>query len=249
MPANALPVRCHVIEGDKAKLLEEYMVQRLPDCYISLDHLKERVIKTGMSASEILATKLPDPGCVMSGDFGELVTLYFLSAQCAEKTIPIKKWRYKQDRLKATPHSDVIMLYCSSPGKPSPQDYVICAETKQRATTSDSKPIQKAIEGYEKDKVGRLARTLTWLREKAIAQEKVGDIELVNRFTIDVSVDYLKYFKAVAIVDRTLLDEEITQKIELPQQNASLEIIVLGIEGLKNLYEAVFRRALKEVAI
>jgi hypothetical protein len=247
MPPASLQVRCHVLQDDKMKLLEDYMVQQLPDCYISSECLKDHVNKTGMSASEIIANKLPDPGSVMSGDFGELLTLFFLSAEHAEKTVLIKKWRYKQDRLKAAPYSDVLIICCEFPKKPSAHDYIICAETKQKATSSNFVPIQEAIKGYEKDKTGRLARALAWLREKAIDHGSQEEIELLNRFTIDLSIGYVKYFKAVVIIDRALLDEEITKKIDIPAQSASFEVVALGINALQRLYETVFFRAIREV--
>src|SRR4030042_7030316 len=105
VPPNALPVRCHVLQADKAKLLEDYMVKQIPSCYISTQQLRNRIRETGLSASDILSNKLPDPGSVMSGDFGELLTLFFLNSERTEKTVPIRKWRYKQDRRKPVPHS------------------------------------------------------------------------------------------------------------------------------------------------
>lgn len=42
MPRKALPVRCHILQDDKAKILEDYMVEQLPDCYINSRQLKER---------------------------------------------------------------------------------------------------------------------------------------------------------------------------------------------------------------
>jgi len=250
MPVGALPVRCHVLNETKAQVLEDFLVRQLPDCYIAKTNLQKRVKTTGLSAAQIFANKLPDPGNVMSGDFGEIVTMFFLSDERPEEAKPIRKWRYKQDRRKTAPHSDVIILYRKSPDNPERDDYVICAEAKQKATASKTYfPIQKAVESLSEDSTGRLARALSWLREKAIDHERTPDIAFLDRFTIDLRVEYAKYFKAVAIVDRKLLDDELTRKLDLPTQDASFEVVVLGIGDLQRLYESVFSRAVKEVTV
>lgn len=249
MPPGALPVRCHVLQAGKARLMEDFLVQELPWCYTTKGHIKKRIEEAKVSPTEILANKLPDPGSVMSGDFGEILTLFFLSSERTEATTPIKKWRYKQDRQKPAPHSDVILLYREKGDKPTKRDFVICAEAKQKSTNSTFNPIKEAVDGFEKDRTGRLARTLVWLKEKALDQESRENLEFVKRFTDDLSVEYLKHFKAVAVVDRALLDEEITQHISLPEQDSSFEVVVLGINELKTFYERVFARSPSEVTI
>lgn len=244
-------MRCHVLEGAQAKLLEDYLVQQLPWCYTTKKHTKQRVKETGFSVCQIIANKLPEPGSVMSGDFGEVLTLFFLSSERTENATSIKKWRYKENRLKAAPLSDVILLYREFADKASKNDFVICAEAKQKATKSKTFfPIEKSIEGFEQDRTGRLARTLAWLKEKAIDQESSKNIEFIKRFTSDhLSVEYKKHFKAVAIVDRELLDEELTRQLKLPPQDESFEVVVLGIDKLKLLYETVYSRAQAEVTV
>lgn len=235
----------------QAKLLEDYLVQQMPWCYTTKKNTKQRVEKTKLSACEIIANKLPDPGSVMSGDFGEVLTLFFLGSERTENISSIKKWRYKENRLKAAPLSDVILLYREYKDKPSKNDFVICAEAKQKATKSKIFfPIEKSIEGFELDRTGRLARTLVRLREKAIDQESSKKLEFIERFTSGhLALEYKKNFKAVAIVDRELLDEELIRELELPQQDESFEVIVLGINKLKLLYEKVYSRAQAEMTI
>jgi len=250
MPEGALPVRCHVLQATQALALENYLVQSLPECYITQDQLKLRADATELTPAQILANKLPDIGNVMSGDFGEIITMYFLSSERPEKTTLLKKWRYKQDRRKAAPHSDVVIFHRESATSASENDFIICAESKQKAARSNTYiPIANAIEGYLDDKTGRLARTLTWLREKAIDQESPKRINFLNRFTVDPTVEYLKHFKAIAIIDRALLDREITRKIDLPRQDDSFEVVVLGIDDLKTFYERVYSRAINEVTV
>lgn len=250
MPPDAMQVRCLVLEDGNAKLVEDFLVRSLPWCYTTKTHLRRRVERTGREPSEILANRLPDPGSVMSGDFGEITTMFFLSSERKESTTLIKKWRYKENREKAAPLSDIVILYREAPERASKRDFVICAEAKQKATKSkEYVPIAQAVEGFEKDRTGRLARTIAWLREKAIDQEEPEMISLIERFALELDTEYAKYFKAVAVVDRALLDEELTREIDLPQQNSSFEVIVLGINDLKKLYGRVFQRAQAEVTI
>lgn len=249
LPVGALPVRCHVLDPTRAKAVEDFLVDRLPWCYTTKKHLQERFAKTGLAASVALANTLPDPGSVMSGDFGEITTMFFLASERRELTHLIRKWRYKEDRNRAALHSDVIILYREDEKDATERDFVICAEAKQKATASKFDPISKAIEGFELDRTGRLGRTLTWLREKAIDHENAERIRFIERFAFGLTTEYMKYFKAVAIVDRSLLDGELTRQIELPQQDESFEVVVLGITDLKDFYERVFKRATTEVTI
>ncbi len=127
---------------------------------------------------------------------------------------------------------------------------MICAEVKQKATAGHRyMPIEAAVQSLSDDRVGRLGRSLTWLREKAIDQETANSIRLLDRFTIDPRIEYLKHFKAVAIIDRDLLDEEICRDIELPTQGRDFEVVVIGINDLKTLYETVYARAVEELDI
>jgi hypothetical protein len=249
MPEGALPVRCHVVTDGSAERLEDYLVCNLPSCYVTKSHLRERRDSTGCTPGEILANRLPDTGSVMSGDFGEVLTLFFLAAERAENIHLVRKWRYKQDRLKATPHSDVVILHRAELDAASADDFVICAEAKQKATAGKFNPISKAVEGFRADKTGRLARTLVWLREKAIDLETRESIKYIERFTTATNTPYERFFKAVAVVDRELLDDELTREIDLPEQDEAFEMVVLGISDLKRLYETVFSRAAKEISV
>jgi len=250
LPDDAIDVRCYTLHPDQIDALKEYLVDALPECYITRQQLISRVEETGLEISNILANKLPDRGSVMSGDFGEIITLFFLNSECEAQTVPIQKWRYKQDRTKAAPHSDVVILYRKhNKLKVSKKDFVICAEAKQKATNSAFDPIGSAIDGYQKDRNGRLARTLVWLKEKAIDVEAKDFIDYIKRFTDLTEVEYSKYFKATAIIDLGLLNDELTRETDVPVQNKDFEVIVLGIPNLKQFYETVFRRCITECSL
>jgi uncharacterized protein DUF1837 len=247
-PDGSIEVRAQVLDDDKTKLLEDFMVREIPDCYISTIDLVARTEETGLAAPDILKNKLPDPGSIMSGDFGEVVTLFFLGSESNKAVTSVKKWRYKQDRKKPAPHSDVILLYREDINNPSKKDFVICAESKAKATHSTFRPIEKSIQGYVDDKTGRLARTLVWLKEKAIDNEDSEYLKFITRFADDlVDIEFSKKYRAVAIIDTEYLDDELVQLIDLPVQGEEFEVIVLGITDLKKVYERSFSRAVGEV--
>jgi len=245
-PKDGVACRCHVLREKERVALMNFLIVSLPDCYITKTTLRERIKATGKSASELLTNKVPDPGSVMSGDFGEILTLFFLGSERDEKVALIKKWLYKQDRAKPAPHSDVVILYREFGNKSSAKDFVISAEAKQKSTKGKFAPIAAAIDGLEQDHTGRLARTLAWLREKAIDHGTKDEVAFIERFTHDLSVTYAKHYKAVAIIDLELLDDELKRK-PCPAVNGAFEVVVIGIKDLKTFYEVVFNRAIKEV--
>lgn len=247
-PDGAIAVRTHILSDDKCAHLEDFFVRAIPDCYIPANVLAARVNETGLSASEILKNKLPDPGSVMAGDFGEILTLFYLGGERSESVRKLRKWQFKQDRTKAAPHSDVVILYRKHADKASKSDFVICAEAKLKSTQSTFCPIEKSVEGYNSDKTGRLARTLVWLKEKAIDHGNPEAIAYIKRFTDDLlNTEFKKNYRAVAIIDRNFLDQELQKPLNLPAQSEEFEIIVIGITDLKQLYERSFSRAISEV--
>ncbi len=247
LPENSISVRAEVLALDKNNLLEDFMSEIIPTCYLSSSDRITQMNRTGLSASDIVRNKLPDTGNVMSGDFGEVLTLFFLGSERNEVINEVKKWRFKQDRKKATPHSDVIILYRKYTDKASTEDFVICAESKAKATGSNSEPIENSIKGYESDKTGRMGRTLLWLREKAIDHENADSIAFIERFTNELlDTKFSKKYRAIAIIDCDYLDDELVKSLDLPEQNDEFEIIVLGIHNLKSIYENSFSRAISE---
>jgi hypothetical protein len=210
-------------------------------CYITDSVLEEKASEHEMSMLEILKTKLPDPGSVMAGDFGEIVT-YLYHAARAFPTVAIgaKKWRLKQDRLKPAPGSDVINFILPSWPNPTPEDVVVCSEVKTKSTSNAFNPIAKSIEGCCKDRTSRLARTLVWLRERAITED-LGDLKLAHleRFTNATAFPpATKRFFATAIICESLLQAEL---VNAPiQANSEYEVVVISIPELHRIYSGVY---------
>lgn len=246
IPEGSIECVCHTMTDEQRADLIEFLVTQIPSCYVRDGWIGTRVHETGQPASTLLASKLPDRGSVMSGDFGEILTLHFLGSRQPEDVALVKKWRHKQDRTKAAPHSDVIVVYRESPTDASENDYIISAEAKQKSTVGAFTPIANAIAGVEKDRTGRLARTIAWLHEKALDTGDVGEIELFRRFGDPVTTTFGKHYKAVAILDREFVDDELKKVLD-EAVHPSVELIVLGVPELKAAYETVFQRAIEEV--
>ena len=210
-------------------------------CYIADVTLQERVAKTGRSASEIVAAKLPDAGSVMSGDFGEILAALFLASDehPADVRDP-KKWRLKQARSGPAPYSDVVQFVLPIWPDSSADDQLICAEVKTKATAGASTPITSAIADSRKDREGRLAKTIVWLRERALG-ENLGTLDLsrIERFTN--AVDHppaARYFRAVAVISSDLIDDEL-DGVEPPAAD-ECTLVIISVPDLKQTYQDVY---------
>jgi hypothetical protein len=101
-----LVVRAEAAESEKWAELLGVPARR---CYIADDKLVKRARAANVGGSAIAAAKIPDPGSVMSGDFGEILTAFFFAARTLPAvSIDPVRWRYKADRTKAAPYSDVV---------------------------------------------------------------------------------------------------------------------------------------------
>lgn len=150
-------------------------------CYITDAVLQQSAAQHGLSLSDVLGSKLPDAGSTMAGDFGEVLGYFYQAAkEFPANAIGPKKWRLKQDRIKPAPKSDVIHFVMPQRPNASSADTVLCSEVKVKSTATPSHPIASAIADCEKDRVSRLANTLVWLRERAMAAG-YGGKDSVNR--------------------------------------------------------------------
>lgn len=236
-------VLIHVSENSVAQLLTAIGVP-LRRCYIADEAIKQSVARSGSSAREVVCRVLPDPGAVMSGDFGEVLTYFYQSVRALpNEAIGVKKWRLKQDRTKPAPKSDVVHFVVPAWPTASEDDVVLCAEVKAKATPGDSKPIESAIRDCKKDRVSRLASTLVWLRERAtIADLGDVDIPLLSRFIDAVDgASPVKCFSAVAVVDDALLANELAYAPDAADSEFTL--VLIGVPALRATYTAAYDAA------
>ena len=218
-------------------------------CYVTDDALEGNFQRTGLPKSELVAAKLPDHGSTMAGDFGEiLVYLYHAVQQHPAVAIGPKKWRLKEARTKPAPYSDVVQFVLPSWPQITGNDLLLCSEVKTKSTNGASHPITEAIADCEKDRTTRLAKTLVWLRERALGEDLGSTtIQHLNRFIN--ATDHppaQKHFRAVAIICSSLVDAELA---EAPNEApADHTVVVISVPDLKHVYESVFNAAHTTVA-
>ena len=218
-------------------------------CYLSDEMLQVRTKEMeaqlqGTSESRqaiIINSKLPDPSATMAGDFGEILIYAYQAAKALPKaTIGPKKWRLKETRTKAAPYSDVVQFILPSWPSPTDRDEVLCAEVKLKSTISSFNPIKAALEGCEKDRISRLAKTLVWLKDRAIS-ENLGEVQIehLNRFiNATEHPEAIKRFRAVAVICENLVNAEL---LHAPQQLSSeYELVVVAVPNLHAVYNAVY---------
>lgn len=227
-----------------AQQLATLMGVPLRRCYITDSDLAHNADRLQIPQSEVLRSKLPDPGSTMAGDFGEVLCYFYHSAkELPANAIGPKKWRLKQDRTKPAPKSDVIHFVMPNRPYASAADSILCSEVKLKSTAGISTPITSAIEDCEKDRVSRLASTLVWLRERALTED-LGDVDvaLLNRFLDAVdSPPASKRFRAVAVVCESLVNAELAAAPNAA--NPDFTLVVISVPNLRQTYTAVFAAA------
>ena len=184
----------------------------------------------------------------MAGDFGEiLVYLYQGTGEHPHTAIGATKWRLKQDRRKPAPYSDVVHFILPFWPQPSAEDAILCAEVKTKSTPGSSRPIEAAIADSRKDRTSRLARTLVWLRERALTED-LGDIRIEHLDRFIKATDHpaaKKRFRAVVVVSADLEATELRNVFLEPSSDYTL--VVICVPQLKMVYTSVFAAAIRAI--
>jgi hypothetical protein len=222
-------------------------------CYITDEDLNKRIESFKSSKEKEFSEILPDKGNIKSGDFGEILSYFLFKERHKNKNVDgPKKWRWKQEKNVAAPYTDVILFSIQKDGKASKEDLLISVESKMKAVLNNHyDPIQAAINGAEKDYVSRIANSLSWLRKKykdeslkenAPVEELKKIIDSIERFIKSETFgEYDKKIKAVAFIDKSLFEDEITKGTIIPPQNGlNLNIFAVSVKNLKEIYEKVF---------
>jgi hypothetical protein len=231
------------IQGEQAKLWATELREAVRRCYIADSLIIAKAREHNAPPGMIVGAKLPDPSATMSGDFGEiLVYIYQATTSHPGKLIGPKKWRLKQDRTKAAPYSDVVQFHLPEWPAASTTDAIFCSEVKTKATKSDFTPIADALADSARDQASRLAKTLVWLRDRALTDD-MGSVHLTQlaRF-IDATEwpPFTKHFQAVAVICSTLAQAELAAAPHVPPGTS---LIVVIVPDLKATYTAVFEAA------
>jgi hypothetical protein len=216
-------------------------------CYISDDKVSTQALHYP-PATKVIAAALPDPGSVMSGEFGEILTYFYQGATALPRSaVGLRRWHLKQDRNKAAPYSDVVHLVLPDWPAPSAMDTVLCSEVKAKSTKGKFEPIKKAIEGCDTDRTSRLAGTLIWLRERAITGATEGaSVAQLSRFIEPAGLPpTIKKFHAVAVVCESLVAAEVAKAPATPSPD--YDVVVISVPKLKATYEAAYTSAMTAV--
>ena len=114
---------------------------------------------------------------------------------------------------------------------------------KTKSTKGNSTPIASAIADSAKDRTSRLAKTLVWLRERALTED-LGDVEIEHLDRFLHATDHppaQKRFHAVAVVSADLLEAELADApVEAPTE---CTVAVISIPQLRQVYTAAFTEA------
>jgi hypothetical protein len=227
-----------------ANLWTTNMFHAVRRCYITDGEVASSSKTQGLPQKEIIGSKLPDAGSVMSGDFGEILAYIFHAARAHPKLlIGPKKWRLKQDRRKPAPHSDVLHFFLPDWPNATSDDSLYCSEVKAKATSSNSTPVTSAISDSAKDRTSRLARTLVWLRERALTQN-FGAIQRAHIERFINATDYpaaTRHFFAIAVICSSEAADEL--KIAAQATPTDSTLVVILVPHLKAIYSAVFDAA------
>lgn len=221
-------------------------------CYIADERLQAIVDAQGQTHQVVVGTKIPPKGSVMAGDYGEIMTALFLaSREHPNETLEPKMWSLKADRTKASQGSDVVQLHLPDWPRASTNDSVVCAEVKTKSTKTNATPIADALADSTKDRESRLAKTLTWIRERAILGDTTTvKVEHLDRFIrADENPPANFEFRAVAVISSELVADatshEVFADLELPSKDVCT-LIVISVPDLKENYEKLFEQLLSQ---
>ena len=229
------------VSNEHAAVWADVLGEPVRRCYIDDALLDARAAATGRPKLELVAAKLPDRGSTMAGDFGEiLVFLYHAAVEQGVELIGPMKWRLKQDRRKPAPYSDVVHFVLPHWPESSTDDRILCSEVKTKSTNGDSTPISAAIADCEKDRTSRLAKTLVWLKERAL-HEDLGSTTIAHLERFTKATDHplaQKQFRAVVLISANLLDDELAEAPD--EETTDHTVVVIAVPDLKQRYEEVF---------
>jgi hypothetical protein len=219
--------------------------------YISKSELERQSTANGLSKRDFFEQfkipEIPEYANVRSGDFGEMLCFILLKNKGRDRGVCLvgpRKWRWKNDKNKACQGSDVVMFHRQN-HTPTDADGIEVVESKMKSTSSNSSPIQNAINGAIDDKVKRLAKTLNWIHERLATEGKPRLRKAINRYRfLDENPSYYKKFHAIAIIDDNLVQNEIAKEIIHEDE---IEVSVISMKELKSIYEKTYSAMLNHL--
>lgn len=231
--------------------------------YIDDEKLNERVMVYGTQRADEIQEQLPNPGDVMSGDFGEILAFYMACGiwESGVNVAPMK-WRLKDKKKASSHYTDLVLFKLPDVNNPSVTDAMVTYEVKTRATSLTNTKYKKhkspkyktykddklectiieAVFDAQKDAVERAAETIPYLLTRC-KDERWDDLyHKIYRFSKANKVSYIKEHNAVAVVDIDTLNEQITRMpADLLTQHPDVnKVYCVPMKNLKNIYEHVY---------
>lgn len=230
--------------------------------YLSDERLDKIEAKKQNSRKEIINRRLPDPGDVMSGDFGEILT-YYMATELWSQDVNYKpmKWRFKDDPKKASPKTDVILFrFVNDVNHPDANDRLITYEAKAHAKPISGKyrvHVQKpsitykdgkyccsfvdAVFDADRDRASRAAESIIYLKNKAEDTDDDEFMEVLKRFEYGYTIPYDAEYNAVAIIESSDIDNQISRMPkDLMTTFPDIVLYCIPIKNMQQVYEAVF---------
>ena len=223
------------------------MIISVRDAYISNEKLSALENSTHKTRQELIRRRLPTEAKIISGDFGEILTFHIAIAHFASKAnIKVKKWRFKDDKAKASPKTDILLFYKSPEMTFSPDDTMYSIEVKTFASDpyNSKSAILNAVKDADVDRTSRAIETidyfLTRIEDTGEYIEYYNDIE---RFGGAYYKQCNKSFNAMAIVDSAYLSKHIANiPASMYTDYPGIDIYSLPIEELYDTYTTVYQQ-------
>lgn len=230
--------------------IKDYLKLHAKECYLTDSEVIRVQSMTLDERKEYLKTNiLPSEGNKKSGDFGEIFSYFFIHHEYEGNRINLygpKKWKWKQDKNTPAPYSDVVFFHMRDQNKPHSKDFILSLESKMAATKppNDENRIQHAIDGAEKDRLNRLAKTISWLETKYERDNLQDKLPIIRRFKDPTNLPYNRIHYAIAIFDILYTENEISKGYSKPVNE--IRLYILSINDLQKLYEEYFAEVINE---
>lgn len=213
-------------------------------------------IMNGISESKkeyIQNNVLPDytsmPGKItFTGEFGEILFYDYITFVLNYDS-PRRRYRSKSNKNTPIQGSDVIGYKVDDVHNPDPDDTLLIAEVKTRASSKSysdyNKTIKDSIIHSRKDR-NRIAESLYSEKSKLLHENKKDEANIIARFQNKTDTPFLTTYKAVAILNKgSHLDKNKIQSIveELHDDNYDTDLIIIYSDHLLELFKDLHRRA------
>ena len=230
--------------------------------YLTDEKVDRLETKGQNSRQDVINRRLPDPGDVMSGDFGEILTFYMATELwSADTNVRPMKWRFKDDPKKASPKTDVVLFRIVNDAQhPDANDKMVTYEAKAHATPISGKypnHVQKpsitykdgknrcsfvdAVFDADKDRASRAAESLIYLKNKAEDSDDDDLMDVLLRFEKSYTQPYIAEHSAVVIVESTDLANQISRiPADLMTTFPGIAVYCMPIKGLQAIYEQIY---------